>query len=564
MLKEKYTEEEFRKKPGRIADATLGKLPPLWGDGRNTSQRSFRLQLVKPDFQQEYMEERERKIMTIYEQQQQNALEKVRKMSQHKNPSQRQYHSARDRYDRVHHDEQDYNATERKTSGTDKPFAIKSVNHKRAYSLSNIYRPNIEHIEPLEAERLPHNLPVQSRDYPDRYGGRSDRRGSERQLPENQVPVIPMPSSFGEVSTRYRGRVRGSQWQEGRLEEDRMRLEEQIRRKEIVLQEKLRRVVEELGKVRREKCTSAGILERRERIEIGSERGKWENEKERRESEKTAYVEQERAKERKEREKDKQRERQTREHDRESERRERERERERIKEEEWEREKWGREKAKASELERGRREWEQERRERVLDRTQRRWTQEKHCKVLQRDSERNSCISNRSIPPEVSQRRPTHVTDETPGQLEVERISDRRSEAVLQRLPCSLCHRNFAADRLEKHLKVCEKAQHSTRKVFDSSKYRAKGTDLEEYMKTNTRTKTPELKKSNWRQKHKAFIHNLQQARMPTKGGPQLHMEDYQTCPHCARRFAPGPAERHVPLCQNIRSRPPPPRRHLK
>ncbi|KAJ8341574.1 hypothetical protein SKAU_G00338650 [Synaphobranchus kaupii] len=417
MRKEKYTEEEYRKKTGRISDATLGKLPPLCQDGRNTSQRPLRLQLVKPDFQQEYMEERERKMIAIYEQQQQNALEKVRQMFQNKYPLQRQYHSARDRYDNVYHDEQDYDTTARKTSGADKAFPLKSVYYKRAYSVSSIYRPNTEHVEPLEAQRLPHHLPVPSLDYPDRDGGRSGRRGSERQLPDNQVPVVPMPSSFGEASTRSRGRGRGSQWLEGRLEEDQMRLEEQIRRKEIVLQEKLRRVVEELGKIQREKYTSVG--ERRERIEVG-----------------------------------------------------------------------------------------------------------------------------------------------------MELSPDRSSEADFQLLPCKLCHRNFAADRLEKHRKVCEKVQYSKRKVFDSSKYRAKGTDLEEYMKTNTRRKSPELKKSNWRQKHVVFIRNLRQARMPTKGGlrPQLPMDDpdYQPCPHCGRRFAPGPAERHIPMCQNIKSRPPPPRRHVK
>ncbi|XP_035276100.1 zinc finger C2HC domain-containing protein 1C isoform X1 [Anguilla anguilla] len=568
MLKEKYTEEEFRKKTGRISDATLGKLPPLCQDGRTTSHRPLRLQLVKPDFQQEYMDERERKMITIYEQQQQNAMEKVRQMFQHNHPVQRQYHSARDRYDSVYHDEQDYDTTVRKTSGTEKAFPPKSVYHKRAYSLSNIYRANIEHVEPLEAQRLPHHLAVPSLDYPDRYGGRSSRRGAERQQTENQV--IPMPSSFGEATSRYRGRGRGSQWQAGRLEEDQMRLEEQIRQKEIALQEKLRRVVEELGKIQREKYTSVGMMERRERIEVGSERGKREKEKERRENEKATYVEQERrerARERREREKDRERERWARELDRERERREREQEMERINEEEWEREKWDRERAKTSELQRGRREREQDRRERVWDRAQRRWTQEKHCEVVQRDTERNGCSSNRSIPPEVSHRRPMRVIDETPRQLEVE-LPNKSSEVVLQLLPCRLCHRNFAADRLEKHRKVCEKVRYSTRKVFDSSKYRAKGTDLEEYMKTNTRRKTPELKKSNWRQKHEAFIHNLRQARMPIKGGlrPQLPMDDqdYQTCPHCARRFAPGPAERHIPMCQNIRSRPPPPRRHFK
>uniref|UniRef100_A0A673XKY2 Zinc finger C2HC domain-containing protein 1C-like n=1 Tax=Salmo trutta TaxID=8032 RepID=A0A673XKY2_SALTR len=132
-------------------------------------------------------------------------------------------------------------------------------------------------------------------------------------------------------------------------------------------------------------------------------------------------------------------------------------------------------------------------------------------------------------------------------------------------IPCTICHRKFAAERLEKHLQVCERMQHSSRKVFDSSKYRAKGTDLEEFMKTNSRSKSPEVRKSNWRQKHEAFIRNLRQAHVPAAGAlqpqpPIQDNDDYVTCPHCARRFAPGPAERHIPKCQNIKSRPPPPR----
>uniref|UniRef100_A0A8C7TAP9 C2HC/C3H-type domain-containing protein n=1 Tax=Oncorhynchus mykiss TaxID=8022 RepID=A0A8C7TAP9_ONCMY len=136
--------------------------------------------------------------------------------------------------------------------------------------------------------------------------------------------------------------------------------------------------------------------------------------------------------------------------------------------------------------------------------------------------------------------------------------------ACLQLIPCRICHRKFAAERLEKHLQVCERMQRSSRKVFDSSKYRAKGTDLEEFMKTNSRTKSPEVRKSNWRQKHEAFIRNLRQAHVPATGAlhpqpPIQDNDDYVTCPHCARRFAPGPAERHIPKCQNIKSRPPPP-----
>ncbi|KAL0969117.1 hypothetical protein UPYG_G00222800 [Umbra pygmaea] len=139
--------------------------------------------------------------------------------------------------------------------------------------------------------------------------------------------------------------------------------------------------------------------------------------------------------------------------------------------------------------------------------------------------------------------------------------------ASIQLIPCRICQRKFAAERLEKHRKVCEKMQQSSRKVFDSSRYRAQGTDLEEFMKTNSRSKTPELKKSNWRQKHETLIRNMRQGRVPAAGALQTQPtiqdnDDYVTCPHCARRFAPGPAERHIPKCLNIKCRPPPPCHH--
>ncbi|KAJ3298741.1 Zinc finger C2HC domain-containing protein 1C [Borealophlyctis nickersoniae] len=49
-------------------------------------------------------------------------------------------------------------------------------------------------------------------------------------------------------------------------------------------------------------------------------------------------------------------------------------------------------------------------------------------------------------------------------------------------LPCPLCGRKFMAeDRLQKHVGACSKVQ-KNRKVFDASKARVKGTELEQYV----------------------------------------------------------------------------------
>ncbi|XP_015463381.3 trichohyalin isoform X1 [Astyanax mexicanus] len=148
---------------------------------------------------------------------------------------------------------------------------------------------------------------------------------------------------------------------------------------------------------------------------------------------------------------------------------------------------------------------------------------------------------------------------------QVELSPEMSLDATGQLVPCEICNRCFAEERLEKHIRICEKLQQSKRKTFDSAQFRAKGTELEKFMKTNIQRKAPEPKKNNWRQKHEALIHNLRQARAPAPGGfspkPSLDVNpDYVSCPHCSRRFAPGPAERHIPKCQNIKSKPPPPR----
>ncbi|NXO63444.1 ZC21C protein, partial [Phainopepla nitens] len=142
---------------------------------------------------------------------------------------------------------------------------------------------------------------------------------------------------------------------------------------------------------------------------------------------------------------------------------------------------------------------------------------------------------------------------------------------------CSFCKRKFLCTRLEKHMSICGKNQDSKRKVFDSSKARARGTDLEQYQQRKSsrspQSKTPP-RKNNWKQKHEALIHIMSQARRVqqtlAKGRkvselpplPPADNPDYVACAHCGRKFAPRVAERHIPKCKNIKNRPrPPPQR---
>ncbi|KAM9380971.1 zinc finger C2HC domain-containing protein 1C [Phaethornis superciliosus] len=138
---------------------------------------------------------------------------------------------------------------------------------------------------------------------------------------------------------------------------------------------------------------------------------------------------------------------------------------------------------------------------------------------------------------------------------------------------CSFCGRKFLCTRLEKHMSICGKNQGSKRKVYDSKKARVRGTELEPYQqqKSSQAPQDEPPKKNNWRQKHKALIETLHQARQVqqflSKGGnvydlppvPPAENPDYVPCPYCKRRFAPLTAERHIPKCKNIKSRPAPP-----
>ncbi|PKU45632.1 zinc finger c2hc domain-containing protein 1c [Limosa lapponica baueri] len=60
---------------------------------------------------------------------------------------------------------------------------------------------------------------------------------------------------------------------------------------------------------------------------------------------------------------------------------------------------------------------------------------------------------------------------------------------------CSFCGRKFLCTRLEKHMSVCGKSQGSKRKVFDSSRARARGTELEQFQQWNC-SERPQAKSS--------------------------------------------------------------------
>ncbi len=57
------------------------------------------------------------------------------------------------------------------------------------------------------------------------------------------------------------------------------------------------------------------------------------------------------------------------------------------------------------------------------------------------------------------------------------------SPQKLHLIPCDICGRKFAADRLDKHRNACVKASQKKRKVFDATKMRTDGTEAEQFVK---------------------------------------------------------------------------------
>ncbi|XP_035284614.1 zinc finger C2HC domain-containing protein 1A-like isoform X2 [Anguilla anguilla] len=136
--------------------------------------------------------------------------------------------------------------------------------------------------------------------------------------------------------------------------------------------------------------------------------------------------------------------------------------------------------------------------------------------------------------------------------------------------PCAICGRTFLVQILEKHVPICKKTAAKKRKVFDSSRQRAEGTEHLLFFKSkwqNTSFQRPEpiKKQSNWRLKHEELINTIHAtkglARVLKDGGPlppplpPSSNPDYVQCPFCQRTFNEGAAQRHINFCKEQASR---------
>ncbi|XP_058621187.1 zinc finger C2HC domain-containing protein 1A isoform X2 [Onychostoma macrolepis] len=131
-------------------------------------------------------------------------------------------------------------------------------------------------------------------------------------------------------------------------------------------------------------------------------------------------------------------------------------------------------------------------------------------------------------------------------------------------LPCKICGRRFFSKVLKKHMPICQKTAAKKRKVFDSSRQRAEGTDIPVVKPIKPKPEPPK-KQSNWRRKHEEFIATIRAAKgldqVMKDGGPlpppppPSYDPDYIQCPYCQRRFSENAADRHIKFCKEQASR---------
>lgn len=157
----------------------------------------------------------------------------------------------------------------------------------------------------------------------------------------------------------------------------------------------------------------------------------------------------------------------------------------------------------------------------------------------------------------------------------MEEFEDGEAPPAGDLVQCNTCKRSFNPKVLEKHAKICQKSAAKRRKVFDSSRQRAEGTDIpvlkpikpKSQSSSSSEKAEPPKKPSNWRKKHEDFINTIRAAKALTQvmkdGGPlpppppPTYDPDYIQCPYCQRRFNQSAADRHIKFCQEQAARMP-------
>jgi len=166
---------------------------------------------------------------------------------------------------------------------------------------------------------------------------------------------------------------------------------------------------------------------------------------------------------------------------------------------------------------------------------------------------------------------PTSTAADLIRKLESEQGAFEQPQDV-QRIACRQCGRKFAQPALQRHIKICKKVFGQKRKAFKTKAVDDEAIKARRNTDTNKIEKELERKRLAAKQKWKSQSQGLREAIKASKAIeqamkegksladiPQMQSQVPDTrvpCPHCGRKFAEETAKRHIPKCQNIKSRP--------
>ena len=138
----------------------------------------------------------------------------------------------------------------------------------------------------------------------------------------------------------------------------------------------------------------------------------------------------------------------------------------------------------------------------------------------------------------------------------------------LQREPCPQCGRLFKLERLDKHIVACERAhrkRNAARRPRDAVARRG-GRDAAAAVEARG---AEGRREGGARAAAAVAAGSRRELRAAVKAGAKQSgpaeeaeiclealPDDRVECPHCSRKFAPGPAERHIAACKDIRNKP--------
>lgn len=138
-------------------------------------------------------------------------------------------------------------------------------------------------------------------------------------------------------------------------------------------------------------------------------------------------------------------------------------------------------------------------------------------------------------------------------------------EVISDYIDCPDCSRRFNPTSFIKHSKVCKKVFIQKRNVFDSTKMRIQDANITS-TSSSLNDKNLGEKASKWKEQSENFREAMRHARLcnqaksegkelppPVASKPDPSLIQ---CPNCMRRFNSNAAERHIPICKNIKAKP--------